>query len=301
MYYASIKAVDTSGNASSITTGDGWQNLSCPTGFIKVIGNETPGLGGSGYVKGTATGRSISDFCVAKYEMKEVGDVATSQPSNAPWGNVSQTFAIAKCDDANFSLINNAEWQAIARDIENTASNWSGGTVGDGILNRGHTDDDPDDACDASNAFVGGSCSNTGNADSHHEKRTHTLSNGEIIWDLAGNVAEWVLDDLTTDIAPSPPLLFGGDTEFNDSNDCDGSACFAYNSQNRKTFGPSNLAFSSSHEIGRFSMASAAYPGGLYRGGEWNANGNAGIFAASINNNTSHDSGFIGFRCTYRP
>ena len=33
----------------------------------------------------------------------------------------------------------------------------------------------------------------------HEAKRTHHLSNGEVIWDVAGNVWEWVIDDNVND------------------------------------------------------------------------------------------------------
>jgi hypothetical protein len=58
------------------------------------------------------------------------------------------------------------------------------------LFTGGTTDTDP--------CFVTGqpSCQNWGSAD-FDQKRTHTLSNDEIIWDFSGNVYEWVKDDLT--------------------------------------------------------------------------------------------------------
>ena len=34
----------------------------------------------------------------------------------------------------------------------------------------------------------------------NNERRTHTLSNGEVIWDVAGNAWEWVKDDSNNEV-----------------------------------------------------------------------------------------------------
>lgn len=49
-----------------------------------------------------------------------------------------------------YSLITNAQWQTIARNIEQVSANWSGGSVGAGSLNRGHSDSAPNNALAAS-------------------------------------------------------------------------------------------------------------------------------------------------------
>ena len=53
-----------------------------PTGFIVVPGSSTYGT---------------EDFAVAKYEMKNVGGVATSQAADTPWVSISQTDSITEC------------------------------------------------------------------------------------------------------------------------------------------------------------------------------------------------------------
>ena len=74
----------------------------------------------------------------------------------------------------------NDQWMTIATNIANKSSNWSNGNVSDGALNRGHSNTLNTHALAATNGEGSGT-----------EKRTHTLSNGEVIWDMAGNVWEW--------------------------------------------------------------------------------------------------------------
>ncbi|MCB0414769.1 MAG: hypothetical protein KDD50_10575, partial [Bdellovibrionales bacterium] len=130
-----------------------------------------------------------------------------------PWRNISRNEALAECQSlgAGYDLITNDEWQTIARNIELVHGNWSENKVG-GVsagnggtdsneLNRGHADDAPNEPLSANANDVLG-CDGTGQTcnggtlgDWSLEKRTHKLSNGEVIWDLAGNIWEWVKDD----------------------------------------------------------------------------------------------------------
>ena len=184
-------------------------NFSCPTGYIKVPGNSL---------------YQTKDFCVMKYEAKAVaisaptvglttpntgfntiandttattsanGRIVASVASGFPIANISQIDSITYCSNSGASLINNREWMTIARNIEAQGVNWTGGTVGSGGLWRGHSDNSPAGALEAStdnDPYFG-----TGNTSPSIERRTHTLSNGEVIWDLSGNVWEWTNDTI---------------------------------------------------------------------------------------------------------
>lgn len=151
----------------------------CPTGFIVVPGSPT---------------YNTSDFCVMKYEAKQVGssNVPISQPSGVPWASISQTEAmvysqnVAGCTGCH--LISEAEWLTLAQNIINVSSNWNTNNVGTGYLYAGNSSGNPGIALAASND----SDSYFGTNNNQNQRRTFTLSNGQVIWDIAGNLAEWV-------------------------------------------------------------------------------------------------------------
>ena len=166
----------------------------CPENFIPVPANPTV--------------NTNDDFCVAKYEMKNDGSSnAVSQAASVPWVMIQQSMYPAaedgtstakyKCEQMdgasnNYFLISNAEWMTIARNIEtNTtyeAYNWSGGIVGDGNIFKGHSDDSPSTQVAASSNDL----DTDFNTAPGLQQRTHKLSNGEVIWDFAGNAWEWI-------------------------------------------------------------------------------------------------------------
>ena len=165
------------------------------------------------------SGYTNDKICVAKYEMKS-GSKATSTYAGQPHANISRddsgstVGAINRCQALGdgYDLITNDEWQALARNIESVGSNWSGGQVGSGQgLSVGYdtsssfiaASKDDDKACEST---VTDECNST---TWHTNRRTFALSNGEMIWDVAGNVWEWVKDDIDTSIvwANSPVSL----------------------------------------------------------------------------------------------
>lgn len=175
----SSDAISSSCSTANLT----YDVVACPTvhgDYIVVPGN---------------TDYEANDFCAAKYEMKDVAGVATSQVNLAPSVSINKAAAVTECSNlgANYKLISNAQWQTIARNIELVSSNWENGVIGQGLLNTGHSDNNPSSICDASIENVTSDCS-TLDTD-FKQKRTHTLSNGEVIWDFSGNVDEWVIDD----------------------------------------------------------------------------------------------------------
>src|SRR5680860_145510 len=158
-----------------------------PPGFIAVPGSATYGT---------------SDFYVMKYEAKQVGatTVPISQAAGLPWVSISQTTAIANSPNVvgctGCHLITEAEWMTIAQNVLSVASNWNGGVVGTSYIFSGHNDNAPANALAVTTPADG--YSDTGNVSPSNQKRTLTLTNGEVIWDLAGNVNEWTSGTVTT-------------------------------------------------------------------------------------------------------
>ena len=161
--------------------------ITCPSGFISVPGSST---------------YSTNTFCVMKYEAKQVGSSTTpiSQASGLPWVSIDQPTAIANSPNVasctGCHLISEAEWMTIAQNVLSVASNWNGGVVGTSYIYSGHNDNVPANALAA--AADNDPYNGTGQSSPSNQKRTLTLSNGEIIWDLAGNVWEWTSGTSTT-------------------------------------------------------------------------------------------------------
>ena len=166
------------------------EDIDCPSNYVKV-----PSF--KGYTSGS--------FCVAKYEMKDDGSgSAISSLGGRPWVGISRDNAISECSGVSIDrfttdLINNDQWQSLARNIEFVSSNWDRGVVGSsGGLSRGHSDGYPSAPLPA-HSNDNESCYRTGQDCSlgawSSQRRTHELFNGEVIWDIAGNAWEWVKDD----------------------------------------------------------------------------------------------------------
>jgi prepilin-type N-terminal cleavage/methylation domain-containing protein len=149
---------------------------SCPTGYIVVPGSSLYGT---------------KAFCVMKYAASQSGSTAVSVPSVTPWVNISQTTALSTASAAcnGCHLITEAEWLTIAQNVLSVPSNWNTGTIGSGYIYSGHNDSSPANALapDPNDAIGYAGETNTGG----NQRRTLTLSNGNVIWDLAGNVTQW--------------------------------------------------------------------------------------------------------------
>lgn len=255
----------------------GRQNRSnnCPDGYLPVPGN--------GDYATPAAGR---DFCVMKYDasMDRTGPAPRALSAMAAAEvNITRAQAAAACQANNsatgsgFHLITNAEWQTMARNIEATDANWSGGHVGQGRLSRGNSNSTAKAAPSTDDQPYSG----TGfNNDGIH-KRTHVLSNGEVVWDMAGSVWKWVADDLRTG-------QYGWQEYTNNDNLRDAEKQF---------FGPAG-AYNSTQNVGKIYMWDT---GAVLRGGFWSADTDAGVFAAGLNPSAGYSSTAVGFRCAYTP
>lgn len=242
-----------------------------------------------------------SDFCVAKYEMKDVSGVATSQVSGTPWVSIDAPSAWNACNalGAGYALISNPEWMTIARNVENEALNWSGGTVGSGAMSRGHTDDTPSGALAVTNTAdpYDGTENSSAQAmgSGKEQRRTFTLSNGEVVWDLSGNVWEWTdwssADGAFTIGPTSCGTGWSDEPELNEVNCADLAA---------NSYMPSNSTFTSAHNIGKF-YGGLSSGGAGHRGGSYLSRALAGALALAVHPAPSITDITLGFRCVYRP
>ena len=248
-------------------------------------------------------------FCVAKYEMKtKRGSNKMSNYADRPLER-TRDKAITDCENLNnkndsfkgtFDLITNNEWQALARNIEGVASNWSGGSVGSGYLSTGSNyslmsryrafdnavaSKDDNKSCIntlGSQEGVSISCDST---TWHVNRRTFTLSNGEVIWDLAGNYAEFVKDSA----AVNDSIFQQESRNLNNSiqyqlDDSSGS------SRTSKGHFGSLGDYSNNQNYVRF-IVGLNKGSGLIRGF-------SSVFSAIVGQNNDDIS---GFRCVYRP
>jgi prepilin-type N-terminal cleavage/methylation domain-containing protein len=266
-----------------IKTGDcGSLALSCPAGFIPVPGSST---------------YNTSNFCVMKYEAKNVAGVATSQATGLPWVNISQTSAIttstAAC--AGCHLITEAEWMTLAQNVLGVASNWSGGAVGSGYIYSGHNDNDPANSSAASSDDSNGYY-DTGNSSPSNQRRTLALSNGEVIWDLAGNVWEWT-SGVTNGTTAQQPGVSGAGNKWHEWTAVTTQGSLAVNPFPSSTGISGSSSWTSSNGIGQlYSNADTTSFCGFVRGGPWGDYSDAGVLALVLYYAPSNTYAYIGFR-----
>lgn len=228
-----------------------------------------------------------------KYEAKNVGGIATSRPSGLPWTSITQTSAIARAYDACDSchLITEAEWLTIAHNVVNVASNWSGGSVGSGYIYSGHNDNNPSSSLAASTSDSDGYYG-TGNS-SGNQRRTLTLSNGEVIWDLSGNVEEWT----SGQISGGQPGASGWN--YREWNSVEGTGSLSPNPF--RSFGNSTAnTWTRSKGIGSlYSNSDDTSLRGFRRGGYWSRGSFAGVFTLEVFRPPASPFTSIGFRVAH--
>ena len=297
------------------------QPSKCPEGFILVPGN---------FLYGTTNGNSMG-FCVAKYEMKAdkdgdgIGDLVSdypamtstyntwyfsedsnitlvSTPEGSPITKIKQTEAITACESIGGHLITNNEWMTLARNIELVPSNWSGGVVGNGYLPRGNSSSSS--AMDGFDELSGWT------------KRTLTLTNGEVIWDLAGNVWEWTNDSIALKDQPDgfndlDDSSYTGDQWFDYSKG--GGAVVYITSDN---LGDTTLEYkdlflltsnkynADNNGVGRiytYSNDTSTSPRVFLRGGSWCDGSYSGLLALDLDDGSGLLDFTFGLRCAVVP
>jgi formylglycine-generating enzyme required for sulfatase activity len=302
-----------------LTLFSSWENISLAGEKIQFpisVGSVQPINCPANYALVTARlSYTQKSFCVAKFEMKIQGSsdgslaydsvfVAQSGPDGTPWTNIDRDRALSECQGLGFGydLISNAQWQSIAQNAELQSRNWTSGAIGVSTLFRGHTDNSPANSVsitDSSDPYnLTGNNSGQADGSGREQRRTMDLASGESVWDLSGNVYEWIKDDNSNSFGTdgfisqitllSHPFTasIGGIT---------GNTKFF--------FGPfGDYPQLGSSLYGGFGYAWIQTSGGaITRGGDFN-NGNwAGIFSLRLNVPASTADTGQGFRCVYNP
>jgi prepilin-type N-terminal cleavage/methylation domain-containing protein len=230
-------------------------------------------------------------FCVMQYEAKIQGNdngnqtyssafVPESRETGTPWVNISQINAIAECKSIGAHLISNAEWMALARDIESVSTNYVSG-----VLKRGNVGDTATGNYNGADPEAGVT----------NSLATLYLSNGQTINHLSGNVWEWV--DYTISGASSQPKDNDDTTwVWNEFSEIDTWG----NILGYENVGPKNTSLNGSTGAGRiYSANDNTYSSlrALRRGGDWINTSYAGVFALDTSSGPTSTYTYLGFRC----
>ena len=291
-YYYSLYAYNSSKNYSAaVTASRTTSSIDCTT------------LAGGTWV--AVPGDSVyntSEFCVQKYIPSGTN---TSQIGVAPRVRLDQPTARSACTalGTGYHLITNPEWMTIAANIANVGSNWSGGTVGSGALNRGHSDNSPGN--DLAAAADTDPCNGTGQSCStttwDSQRRTRTLSNGNVIWDFGGNVWQWV-DLYNNQSKPTESSYWVQYSALGNGTATWPRSAFVPMSNVQSWW---NDTWNSTQSIGMILPGSSGSGGALIRGGDWGNDTGAGPFAAHLGGGPTdaytNVYSTVGFRCTWQP
>jgi len=290
----------------------------CPVGYIpvsdfcvmkydaKCTNTDPKCVTSEGVYKNNAPGCA----CEGNYKVVSTADGAPI--TFLPEDDGTQVGAKAYCKNSGGHLMTNSEWMTIANDVAEVPANWCSGngtncgnppgTPGK-ILANGHNDSSPSKALVAGpdNQPCFGTTTDGSNlcGGKSSQKRTLTLGNGEIIWDFAGNVWQWV--DATVPRKDEPRSItpgLGGQgwiwAEFTTvpySND----------------YSPSNSKWDSVQGVGRIyhynlvgDKDTTLYT--YIRGGNWRHGYDSGAFTIHMQpvpGKTNIDD--VGFRCVTSP
>jgi PLD-like domain/Copper amine oxidase N-terminal domain len=204
------------------------QGQTPPANFVLVPANLELGINEPFYVsKYEMRIKGIDD---GEKDYKE-SYVAESRVSGTPWTGLTMVEAKRECEalGGGYSLITNEEWMTIAHNIESVPSNWSDNKTHktgrtDATLNVGNicrygkrgtgarievgkktpysgegvleASEDDEEGCYGYKSYSAGMFGSVKipvlNENGWNEyRRTHYLSNDEVIWDFSGNVWEW--------------------------------------------------------------------------------------------------------------
>lgn len=131
----------------------------------------------------------VLSFKVGQYYCSKGTDGKAAVTANGtPWVRINYAEARQACADIGGALLTELQALAIAFDVAHQDVNWTGGKVGAGTLIQGLHND----------TVRAGQAGDYIQYD-EGEDRFFTLSNGQVICDVAGNIYSWIFDDVQGD------------------------------------------------------------------------------------------------------
>jgi formylglycine-generating enzyme required for sulfatase activity len=235
-------------------------------------------------------------FCVMRFEAKDQSSRTVSDPDGLPIVNITRDQANAKCQSISpyYRLMSNAEWQAMARKTENLLTsgylaNWNDT---DTFMRMGHSDNDPAGPLTASNdnwpCFGTEDGVTSGTTCDPTQWRYLRISDDARVWDIAGNVAEWVSDNYTVTGTPDADTYISQITD----------------STLKSKFGPTGdySGYSEFYAgLGYLKINAPAGTYGIARGGSYLDGDKSGVFAADATLDPTQGYPNVGFRCVVVP
>jgi formylglycine-generating enzyme required for sulfatase activity len=299
-------------------------------GLAPVSGNTCSGLSVFGGYAGVYKNNGKSCSCTAQNN-KQVVSTKTGFPiTYIAMSDSAQNNAKAYCQSNGWHVITNNEWMTIARNVEQVQANWcdrngtncgfTPGTKGK-ILASGHSDElneasasaggegaliaaDDNQPCFGTTTDGSNTCGGK-----NSQKRTLTLNNGNILWDFAGNVWQWV--DANVERKDEPESKSNGVFDFGwiRSDFAPGSVASVITDNGSgpvlgyDAFRPSNPTWNANNGVGRIyhysdtnDTSTALYA--FIRGGNWRHYDDDGAFTVHMSppENTENIDD-VGFRC----
>ncbi len=310
-------------------------NISNPNiGIVPPQGDSCSGLSVTGGYCGVYKNNGKSCACIAENNKEVVSTKSGFPITFIAMSDNTKNNAKFYCQSRGWHVITNDEWMTIARNVEQVPNNWCDkngtdcgfppGTKGK-ILANGHNDNINEATASAGGigALIAGEdnqpCFGTTNDGSNacggksSQKRTLNLSNGNILWDFAGNVWEWVDSQVMRKEEPESKSNGVLDLGWTRSDFAPGSlpsvitdngqgTVLGYNSMR-----PSNPTWNANNGVGRIyhysdpnDINTALYA--FIRGGNWRHYDDDGAFTIHLSppaNTENIDD--VGFRCVTAP
>jgi len=249
--------------------------------------------------------------------IEDKGGEVVSTPQGAPIARIAQNTggsgvdARTYCQSQGWHLVTNNEWMTMARNLERLGSNWCGlngtgcgmspGSSG-AYLVAGHNDNggetgtgkalqassNDSQGCYLTTTDGSNNCGGTGS-----QRRTHRLSNGEVVWDLAGNLWQW-----TDDVVRGPNKPVGGGASW-----VDWPSVTDYGTLSYDVLKPSDSSWDLNKRVGRYYQgASTDVDYAFLRGAIWDYGSNAGVFTLDLFVAPVYSGiSSVGFRCALSP
>ncbi len=307
-------------------------NTSDPTvGLQPRLGSTSSGESNS-HAYGTYKNNGAGAACTSSNGKQIVSTTSGFPITYIPESGNGTDNAENYCAQMGWHLITNNEWMTIARNVEQVPSNWCDkngtscgfppGTAGK-ILANGHNDSNNEASAGGSNndsALIAGNdnqpCfgtttdgSNACGGGNGSQKRTLALSDGNTIWDFAGNVWQWVAGTVLRKDEPKSESKGQLDLGWLSSEFAPGALPSVITDNGRgsslgyDSFRPSNSTWNSNNGVGRIFHYSSGVDTnttiyGFIRGGQWNHGAVDGAFSMHLTpvpNKTNIND--VGFRC----